>query len=395
MGGGLDLFSAATESSSDGAWSVSDVTKQARRLIESGFTRVWVRGEVSSFKAYRSGHWYFTLRDADAQVRCVMWRNANRNLPAPPQEGSQVFVEATPTVWEERGEFRLTAKRLVPTDEGGLWQLRLEKARAELQRDGLLDPARKRQLPKFPSRIAVVTSPDGAALRDIVSVTRRRWPMVALLVVPSLVQGEGAEEGLCAGLELANRIPDVDLVIIGRGGGSAEDLWAFNSEKVARALAAISVPTISAVGHETDVTLTDLVADVRAPTPSAAAEAAVPNRTDVVHLASALARRLASGSSSHTMLGRERLARTADRLTNVMSTQFESCKAQLGRLSAQLDALSPLKVLERGYAVARDENGRVLKHTGDFEPGFDFRLTLSDGDVAARAVGKESGEDGG
>ena len=394
MGGGLDLFSATAEGPSEGAWSVSDVTKQARRLIESGFTQFWVRGEVTGFKAYRSGHWYFTLRDANAQVRCVMWRNANRSLPAQPQEGSQVFLEATPTVWEERGEFRLTVKRLVPTDEGGLWQLRLEKARAALQRDGLLDPARKRKLPEFPSRIAVVTSPDGAALRDIVSVTRRRWPMVELLVVPSLVQGEGAEEGLCAGLELADKIPDLDLVIVGRGGGSAEDLWAFNSEKVARALAAMSVPTISAVGHETDVALTDLVADLRAPTPSAAAEAAVPNRTEVVRLIGDLSRRLAGGLSSHTMLGRERLARTTDRLTNAISTHVDTRKTQLGRLSAQLDALSPLKVLERGYAVARDDSGRVLKHTSDFSDGFDFRLTVSDGDIAARAVEQQPKEGG-
>jgi exodeoxyribonuclease VII large subunit len=395
VGGGLDLFSAVAEGPSDGAWSVSDVTKQARRLIETGFTQLWVRGEVTGFKSYRSGHWYFTLRDADAQVRCVMWRTANRSLPEPPLEGSQVFLEATPTVWEERGEFRLTVKRLVPTDEGGLWQLRLEKARAALQRDGLLDPARKRPLPEFPTRIAVVTSPDGAALRDIVSVTRRRWPMVELLVVPSLVQGEGAEEGLCAGLELADRLPNVDLVILGRGGGSAEDLWAFNSEKVARAVAGMSVPTISAVGHETDVALTDLVADLRAPTPSAAAEAAVPNRIEVARVTSDLARRLASGLSSHTMLGRERLARTSDRLTNAISVQVESRKTQLARLSAQLDALSPLRVLERGYAVARDDGGRVLKCTSDFRAGFDFRLTVSDGEIAARAVGQKPDEGGG
>lgn len=394
MGGGLDLFSAAGEGPIDGAWSVSDVTKHARRLVESGFTQVWVRGEVTGFKAYRSGHWYFTLRDANAQVRCVMWRNANRSLPAPPQEGSKVFLEAKPTVWEERGEFRLTVQSLVPTAEGGLWQLRLEKARAALLRDGLLDPTRKRRLPEYPTRIAVVTSPDGAALRDIVSVTRRRWPIVELLVVPSLVQGEGAEEALCAGLALAGRLPGVDLVILGRGGGSAEDLWAFNGEKVARALAAVPVPTISAVGHETDVTLTDLVADLRAPTPSAAAEAAVPNRVEVARMVSGLARRLATGLSSHVMLGRERLARTADRLTNVMSNRIENRNAQLGQLTAQLSALSPLRVLERGYAVARSGDGHVLKHTRDFSPGLAFRLTVSDGDVAARAVEKDS-ENGG
>lgn len=386
MDGGLDLFSEVEENPTDGAWSVSAVTRQARRLIESGFTNVWVRGEVSGFKAYRSGHWYFSLRDADAQVRCVMWRTANRSLPAPPDEGSQVFVEAKPTVWEERGEFRLTVKRLVPTDEGGLWKLRLERARKALERDGLLDPARKRPLPKFPSRIAVVTSPDGAALRDIVSVARRRWPMVELLVVPSLVQGEGAEDALCAGLVLAEKISNVDLLIIGRGGGSAEDLWAFNSEKVARTLAAASMPTISAVGHETDVSLTDLVADVRAPTPSVAAETALPDRTEVASLTAALAERLASGLSSHTTLGRERLARTTDRLTGVVSNLIENRKTVLQRLGAQLDALSPLKVLERGYAVARDELGRVLKETGDFTPGLAFGLTVSDGEVAAQVV---------
>jgi len=392
--GGLDLFSEVEENPSDGAWSVSAVTRQARRLIESGFTQVWVRGEVSGFKAYRSGHWYFSLRDADAQVRCVMWRNANRSLPAPPEEGSQVFVEAKPTVWEERGEFRLTVKRLVPTDEGGLWKLRLERARLALERDGLLDPARKRPLPKFPKKIAVVTSPDGAALRDIVSVARRRWPMVQLLVVPSLVQGDGAEEGLCTGLAMAERIPDLDLLIIGRGGGSAEDLWAFNSEKVARALAAMPMPTISAVGHETDVSLTDLVADVRAPTPSVAAETALPDRTDVESLATSLAQRLASGLTSHTTLGRERLARTTDRLTGAMTNLVEDRKTLLHRLSAQLDALSPLRVLERGYAVARDESGRVLKETGDFEPKMSFYLTVSDGEIAAQALEKRPGRGG-
>ncbi len=394
MDGGLDLFSEVEENPSDGAWSVSAVTRQARRLIESGFTQVWVRGEVSGFKAYRSGHWYFSLRDADAQVRCVMWRNANRSLPAPPEEGSQVFVEAKPTVWEERGEFRLTVKRLVPTDEGGLWKLRLERARLALERDGLLDPARKRPLPKFPKKIAVVTSPDGAALRDIVSVARRRWPMVQLLVVPSLVQGDGAEEGLCTGLAMAERIPDLDLLIIGRGGGSAEDLWAFNSEKVARALAAMPMPTISAVGHETDVSLTDLVADVRAPTPSVAAETALPDRTDVESLATSLAQRLASGLTSHTTLGRERLARTTDRLTGAMTNLVEDRKTLLHRLSAQLDALSPLRVLERGYAVARDESGRVLKETGDFEPKMSFYLTVSDGEIAAQALEKRPGRGG-
>ncbi len=387
MGGGLDLFSSAGVTSDEGAWSVADVTKQARRLIESGFTKVWVRGEITGFKAYRSGHWYFTLRDADAQVRCVMWRNANQRLSAPPEEGSQVFLQASPTVWEERGEFRLTVKQLIPTEEGGSWQIQLEKARAALQRDGLLDPARKKPLPSYPKRIGVVTSPDGAALRDIRAVVERRWPAIELLVVPSLVQGDGAEDDLIAGMKMACRIPDVDLVIIGRGGGSPEDLWAFNSEKLARTVAAAGVPTISAVGHETDVALTDLVADLRAPTPSAAAEAAVPNRVEVAASLGALARRLAGALSSHSLLGRERLARTTDRLTGAIQTQIERRRAVLGRLGSQLDALSPLRVLERGYSVARDESGAVKKRVEDFREDEDFTLTVSNGDVAARVVG--------
>jgi exodeoxyribonuclease VII large subunit len=217
--------------------------------------------------------------------------------------------------------------------------------------------------------------------------------MVEMLVVPSLVQGEGAEDALCAGMELAAHIPNLDLLILGRGGGSAEDLWAFNSERVARALAAMPVPTISAVGHETDISLTDLVADIRAPTPSVAAETALPDLTEVGNLVATMAQRLASGLSSHTTLGRERLERTADRLTGAISNLVEQRRTLLLRLGAQLDALSPLKVLERGYAVARDDSGRVLKQTRDFAPGMEFGLTVFDGEVTARAVDQKPGAD--
>jgi exodeoxyribonuclease VII large subunit len=363
---------------------VADVTRRARQLIDAGFQRVWVRGEVTGFKSYRSGHWYFTLRDAQAQVRCVMWRSDNERLPAEPEDGIEVFVEAKPSVWEERGEFRLGIKRLIPTAEGGLWQLQLERARAALERDGLLDPARKRPLPQYPRRIAIVTSPDGAALRDIVSVIGRRWPLTQLWVVPTRVQGEGAEDELCAALETAGRLPEVDVVIVGRGGGSREDLWSFNSERVARAVAAVPAPTISAVGHETDVALTDLVADLRAPTPSAAAEAAVPDRGAAMETVAALGSRLARGLARPVELGQERLERTSDRLTSTMQSQLERRAALVEQLGATLDALSPLKVLERGYAVARDETGKVLKRAAQFSPGLAFRLALADGEVQAR-----------
>lgn len=372
--------------SAEGAFSVADVTRRARYLIEAGFDRVWVRGEVTGFKAYQSGHWYFTLRDRQAQVRCVMWRSENLGLE-PPEEGTEVFVEARPTVWEERGEFRLVVRQLVPTDASGLWQLRLEQARAALERDGLLDPARKRRLPPYPLRLAIVTSIDGAALRDMVSIIGRRWPAAEVLVVPARVQGDEAEGDLLRALDLVNRIPDLDLVIVGRGGGAREDLWAFNSEKVARAVAAVRVPTISAVGHETDISLTDLVADHRAPTPSAAAEAAVPDRGEVLRAVGVLARRLAHGLRRRIELGRERLERTADRLGDAIEDQINRRKHRLATLAASLDALSPLKVLERGYAVARDERGAVLSRTAQFLPGMKFRLTLRDGQVGAQSLG--------
>jgi exodeoxyribonuclease VII large subunit len=377
---------ATLAASAEGAFSVADVTRRAKYLIEAGFDRVWVKGEITGFKAYQSGHWYFTLRDRQAQVRCVMWRSDNLGM-RPPEEGTEVFVDARPTVWEERGEFRLVVRQLVPTDASGVWQLRLEQARAALERDGLLDPARKRRLPPYPLRLAIVTSLDGAALRDMVTIIGRRWPVAELLVVPARVQGDEAEGDLLRALNLVNRIPGLDLVIVGRGGGSREDLWVFNSEKVARAVAAVRVPTISAVGHETDVSLTDLVADHRAPTPSAAAEAAVPDRQEVLRVINLVTRRLGHGLKRRIELGRERLERTADRLGDAIDDQIERRKHRLATLAAALDALSPLKVLERGYAVARDQTGSVLSRTVQFPAGLKFRLTLKDGEVGAQSTG--------
>jgi exodeoxyribonuclease VII large subunit len=385
--GELTLFSGGA-APTDGAWSVSQVTQRAHQLVEAGFERLWVRGEVTGFKAYQSGHWYFSLRDRQAQVRCVMWRTDNQRHTAPLEDGLEIFAEAQPTVWEERGEFRLTVRQIIPTSAGGVWQLKLERAQAALARDGLLDPARKRPLPRYPERIAIVTSPDGAALRDIVAVVRRRWPATRLTVVPARVQGETAEAELVAALALVNRL-DVEVAIVGRGGGSREDLWAFNSEAVARAVAAVRVPTVSAVGHETDVSLTDLVADVRAATPSAAAEAVVPDREGTLALVNGLARRLAGGLVGRVEAGQQRLERTADRLSATLSGRLEGGRARLDALGGTLQALSPLRVLERGYAVARDADGHVLRRVAQFTTGSPFRLTLADGDVPARVDGQQ------
>jgi exodeoxyribonuclease VII large subunit len=349
---------------------------------------LWVRGELSGLKVYQSGHWYFTLRDAESQIRVVMWqRYASRLKGPPPADGTQVFVLGTPTVWEDRGEFRLNVTELLVTDQIGRQQLELERVRRALERDGLFDPTRKRPLPALPERIAVVTSLDGAALRDMITVTRKRWQAVELLVVGSKVQGAEAEGEIVHALGIVNRLERIDVCVIGRGGGSKEDLTVFNSEVVCRALARVRVPTISAVGHETDLSLTDLVADVRAATPSQAIELAVPDRGDLARQVGALGLRLGNALRRSTRLAAERLARTADRLEVALARELERPRRDLERLAAQLDALSPLRVLERGYSVARDETGRVLRRRVQFAPGLPFRLRVSDGEVPARAEG--------
>ena len=378
-GGGLDLFAAA---SNEGAWTVGEVTRRARAVIEAGLPPLWIRGEIAGFKAWRSGHWYFSLRDKAAQIRCVMFAKQNYMLPAP-VDGMQVFVFARPSIYEEKGDFQLTVTELLSTEQGGLWKLAFEKAKAALMQDGLLDPARKRRLPPFPRRIAVVTSPDGAALRDIQAVVGRRWPVAELIVVPAQVQGNKAEASVCSALNRIRRLP-VDVLIVGRGGGSIEDLWAFNSERVARAVAAMPMPVISAIGHETDVTLCDLVADFRAPTPSAAAEAATPDRAEVLVQCGVLGQRLARAlrmASRHVV---ERLDRTGDRLTRCMDHRLEQSRALLSAHSARLDALSPLRVLARGYAVARDAQGTILKRVAQLPAGKTFRLRVTDGEVHGR-----------
>lgn len=383
MLGDLDLFAAV---SAEGAWTVTEVTRRARAVVEAGLPPLWVRGEVSGFKAWQSGHWYFALRDRTAQIRCVMFQKDNRRLPAAPADGMQVFVFARPTVWEEKGEFRLTVLDLLSTEAGGLWQVAFEKAKAALAKDGLLDPRRKRPLPPYPRRIAVVTSPDGAAVQDIIAVTARRWPLAELLIIPTRVQGEGAEAAICAALALLARLDGLDVALIGRGGGSREDLWTFNHERVARAVAAVAVPVISAVGHETDITLCDLVADFRAPTPSAAAEAATPDQAEVLAELDHLGARLARGLAARSARGAERLDRTFDRLTGALARRLDRHAHELTGLAGRLDALSPLRILERGYALARDAHGRVLKRLADFPPGLSFRLRVTDGTASARVV---------
>jgi exodeoxyribonuclease VII large subunit len=371
-------------SAADQVWSVGQLNSSVKRLIERHATQLWVRGEVVQCKTYSSGHWYFTLRDATSQVRCCMFRLNTARAGKPPADGTEVYVLGKPVLYEDKGDFKLIVSRVLPTSSLGRQQQELERVRELLKRDGLFDPARKRAVPSFASTIALVTSRDGAAVHDVVTVTRKRWPCARLLVVGARVQGEGAVEELVRALRLVNQIPALDLCIIGRGGGGREDLAAFNSEAVCRALAAVRVPTISAVGHEIDISLTDLVADLRAATPSAAAELAVPNRQDVLRLLDDLSQRLASGLTSRTRLASERLARTADRLETAMQEAVQLRRNRLERLAVQLDALSPLRVLGRGYAMAMSEDGRVLKRQAEFVSQQRFRLRLADGEIKAR-----------
>jgi exodeoxyribonuclease VII large subunit len=368
----------------DQVWSVGQLNNAIKQLIEGSFPPIWVRGEVLQCKVWSSGHWYFTLRDGRSQIRCCMFKlNASR-AGKPPADGTEVFVLAKPGLYEEKGEFQLVVARMLPTSAVGRKHQELERVKALLQQDGLFDPMRKRPVPPYVSAIAVVTSRDGAALKDVVTVTRKRWPCARILLVGARVQGDGAVEELVRALRLVNRIPGLDLCIVGRGGGAREDLAAFNSEAVCRALANVRVPTISAVGHEIDISLTDLVADLRAATPSAAAELAVADWRDVLRLVDDLSVRLASGLSGRTRLAAARLSRSADRLRAGIVGALDSRRNLTERLAAQLDALSPLRVLGRGYAVPMNDAGRVLKQRADFIRDTSFRLRVADGDVRAR-----------
>ncbi|HRP08459.1 MAG TPA: exodeoxyribonuclease VII large subunit [Gemmatimonadales bacterium] len=414
-------------SSTEQAWTVTQLARTIKGRVEEGFAPVWVKGELVGVKRYPSGHWYFALRDEAAKVDCTMWRGAASRLTAPLEEGTEVFALGSPGVWEERTSLRFNVTRVMPAAGIGAAAQLLERTRKLLLADGLLDPARKRPLPEFPARIAVVTSLAGAAVRDIITVASRRWPGVELLVVGAAVQGEDAPGELVAALATVNRLEGVDLCIVGRGGGGKEDLAAFNDEAVCRAIAACRVPVISAVGHEVDVTLADLVADLRAATPSQAAEFALPDRREVLARFDAL--QGAIGTAMSTLVGRrlERVDRTRDRIGNAMQRQIQrserrisaavaalplalqkytgrprerlvhlegrlrpAMKRRLDRIDAglatvagRLDALSPLAVLGRGYAVPLDRNGKVLRRIADFVPGTSFRLRVSDGEIAA------------
>jgi exodeoxyribonuclease VII large subunit len=367
------------------AIAVSSLTSIARDILEGAFRPIWVRGEVTNFKAHRNGHWYFTLRDRMAQVRGVVWSKDTRGIPAPPDEGMLISAWGNLSVYPQKGEMQFVVRKM-EAEGDGLWRKALEKTRAKLEAEGLLRPDRKRALPRYPRRVAVVTSPDGAALRDIVAVMKRRSPAVEIVVVPAAVQGDTAIMDICRALDRVSRWGDADVVIVGRGGGSREDLWAFNDERVARAVAACSIPTISAVGHETDISICDLVADVRAATPSAAAETVVRDDAELAAELRGMHHRLSRALTRRVDGAKADLHWCASALQQRVVRLAERRRARIATLGGRLHALSPLATLSRGFAVARGMDGRALTTVDRFHSDMPFQLVLRDGTVSATAT---------
>ena len=363
-------------------WTVSEVNAAVKELLDGVLPPLWIAGEITKFTRARSGHCYFTLRDKNAQLRCVMWRDDAARLPTAPSEGMSVKAYGRLTVYPSRGEFQLTVVKLEGEGEG-LWKLALDRLRQKLDAEGLTSPHRKRPLPRYPKVVGVVTSPSGAVFHDICTVVARRAPWTRVVLAGCRVQGDGAALEIARSIRRFGRSGVADVLIVGRGGGSTEDLWAFNEELVARAIADSPVPVISAVGHETDVTIADLVADFRAATPSAAAEAAVPDRADIARTLQRDAWRLRQGVAGRLGRAWEDVRAAEVELKRAGDTLLGKKRDAVRSAVRHLEILSPLAAFARGYAVPL-ERGRILRRRADFAPGSAFELRVSDGSVPCR-----------
>lgn len=384
---------------------VSRLVELIREVVESNFFAVTVEGELSNFAAPSSGHWYFTLKDGQSQLRAVMFRSRNRLAATAPVDGQQVVCTGTVSVYAARGEVQLIVDSLAPAGIGSL-QAAFEALKARLAAEGLFSTERKRPLPAFPRTVGIVTSSTGAAIHDLLNVLRRRAPGLRVVLRPVRVQGEGAAAEIAAGIADLNAKGLADVLIVGRGGGSLEDLWAFNEEIVARAIAASRIPVISAVGHEVDVTIADFAADLRAPTPSAAAELVAKSRLELESHVDHLIMRLQARVTQGLALGAERLAGLENRLQQAgrswpqrleqvdhreqrlglaMGALLRRLEDQLGRSVGRLQALSPLGQLARGYVIAsRDADSREPVRCGELAPGAEVWLRFHDGRVRTR-----------
>lgn len=394
--------------------SVSQVVAMIRQTLEDEprLASVLVKGEISNFKKHSSGHMYFTLKDDRARLRAVMFRGRNEKLRFVPTDGMQVIAEGSVGIYEAAGDCQLYVEALYPSGLGELY-LAFEQLKEKLEREGLFDVSHKRPLPRLPRRIAVVTSPTGAAVRDIITVSRRRFPNVNIVVVPAVVQGDEGPESVVSALKEAARLENVDVVIVGRGGGSLEELWTFNDERVARAIFACPVPVVSAVGHETDYTIADFVADLRAPTPSAAAEIVVPDKRQLLQQFDGLVQRAERAvrqavtrrrETVRNLVGRpvltdpgnlvkgrrQNLDHAILRLAAATSRLAERRRTSLATLCGKLDALSPLGTLARGYAICRTQaDNAVVYDSAQVAIGDNVTITLARGGLSCEVRGKE------
>ena len=386
--------------------SVSELTGAIKGVLETALPAVRVAGELTNVTRARSGHLYMSLQDDAARLRVVMWRGRAESLRFDPEDGLAVVAEGRVEVYAQRGEYQLICERLTPHGVGDL-ELAFRQLQAKLAAEGLYDPSRKRPLPAFPRHLAVVTSPGGAAVRDVLQVLGRRWAGCRVTVVPTVVQGAGAAAKIAAALADAARLPGVDLLLLVRGGGGLEDLWAFNEEPVARAVADCGVPVLTGVGHEIDVSIADLVADRRALTPSEAAELAVPDRREIAALLAGTAERLRTALRSRAAHARttldhlaarpafarpldrvrdrqRRLDDLADALTRAACRRTHDLRCRLDALGSELHALSPLAVLGRGYSLTRREDGTLVTDAGDVSPGDTVLTRLHAGELRCR-----------
>ncbi len=386
--------------------SVSELNRMARDILERSFPLFWVSGEISNMTRAASGHWYFSLKDSGAQVRCVMFRGRNSYLDWIPKEGDKVEARATVTLYEARGDFQLTIEFLQRAGLGALFEA-FEKLKQKLQAEGLFDEARKRPIPAFPRQIGIVTSADAAALHDVLTTLRRRMPGIPVVIYPTPVQGKGVAKLIAAAIDMASQRAECEVLIVCRGGGSIEDLWQFNEEIVARAIVNCSIPVISGVGHETDFTIADFAADRRAPTPTAAAEMASPNREALLntllqqqqslqrsmsHKLSRymqqldfLARRLLSPAQQLTHK-QESLAQFGTRLQNSMQQLLGKQQEKLLRLSLNLHHLNPNAVLNRGYALVQTKTGAIVQASSQLQMGDWVDIRFAEGSAEAEVT---------
>jgi exodeoxyribonuclease VII large subunit len=390
---------------------VSELNRLARSVLEQSFPLFWVSGEISNLTRAASGHWYFSLKDVGAQVRCVMFKGRNSYLDWSPKEGDKVEARATVTLYEARGDFQLTVEFLQRAGLGALFEA-FEKLKLKLQAEGLFDVAFKKPLPAHPQKIGIVTSPDAAALRDVLTTLKRRMPSIPIIIYPTQVQGKGAAMLIADAIDQASERAECDVLIICRGGGSIEDLWQFNEEIVARAIANCTIPTISGVGHETDFTICDFVADIRAATPTAAAELVTPSRDALLSGLSQLKQQLAKNIQyilsqraqtldylSRRLISplqqieqqKSQLAQIAYRLNSNINQHLQTRQHNLLRLSQNLQHLNPQAVLTRGYAFVQNRAGAIIASSQQLQAGDEVTLTFGNGSADA-TINKTRGE---